>query len=46
MSPGEPIGIPGFSDYDVTHDMVGKGVWKATAIDDPNPIEDKKILER
>jgi len=46
MQPGEAIDIPGFSPYDVTHDMVGKGVWKATAMDDPNPVEDKKILAR
>ena len=46
MHPGSPIEITGHQSYDVTHDMVGKGVWKATGNDDSNPKEDKKILER
>jgi hypothetical protein len=41
MSPGEPIKIPGFSDYDVTHDMVGKGTWKATSIDEGDVRADR-----
>lgn len=42
MSPGDPIEIKGFTSYDVTHDMVGKGTWKATSIDEGDPIADRK----
>ena len=42
MHPGEPIEIKGFGAYDVTHDMTGKGTWKATSIDEGDPIADRK----